>query len=1552
MSSMDNRVVQMKFENEQFNSRIKSSEEALKKFQEALKMKDAGKAFQDINNESEKVKLDGIKDAIDKVNSHFSLLGVATLKIFSSIIDGAINCGKKVANALFIQPRTDGFVEYEQKMTSIQTMMAATGEKLPVVKAALEDLNVYADKTIYSFADMTQNVSKFTNAGISLKDSVGAIKGVSNAAALAGANANEASHAMYNFAQALSSGYVKLIDWKSIENANMATMSFKEELLKTAAAMGTVKAVGGGMYEVLSTNAKGKEFQDVISSTKNFNDSLSYQWMTSEVLTATLNRYADETSEVGKAAFAAAQDIKTFSQWFDTLREAAGSGWALTFELIIGDFEEAKALFKDLNDEFGGLIEGMSDARNNMLKEWAAQGGRDSLIKSFWNVYNAIKSVIKPIHDAFRNIFPPTSGEQLANLTKSIERFTEKLKISDKTAKVLYNTFNTVFSVAKVLRDLFGGGLYIALKGFTLVIREGWTILRPFLSVLTSCTSMITEFIAKFTDIPEVKTLFVSTFRVINETLNAFGVLFKKEFYKIANSESVRIVLTTLLEIKDTIKMVAQSASESLNTLSDKIKSSVSAIKIDKNPFNNLEKTVTTSSGKINNRIDSIKESFDKLKSIDLSPLSEGFKKFIEEPLIALYNFTIKAVKKIRSTIKSLFDYLTGPDFLNFDTLNLFGLGILIKTIRDFKKDKNTLISILGDFAKSHRAIVSSITKMGNAVTETFETMQNKLKADILKTIAISIGMITASIFVLSKIDADKLAISLGSVSVLMLELWGFSKSISKFNVKNFTSTSFAVVELALALDLMAAAVKKLSKIDTLDLVKGLAGLGIVMVEMNLMMKSMSNLQSTVKMEGIIAFSIALNLIASAVKKLGKLNIISLTKGLSGLTIILAELSLFMNSTKFSNVNLSAAAGILLLSTALKIIASAVSKLGKLDIVSLVKGLSSIGLILLELNIFIKSMGSPEKMIAIGAGITILSIGLRSLAGSVKKLGKLDIPVLVKGLSALGIILAELTVAMKSVGSVKGLSSVAFLAMAAAMNMLVVPLKVFGSMSLWSIAKGLTMLAGSLATMALFAAALSPLAAVLPVISLFVLSIAGSIVGVGIGINALAVGLAALGSIGSIAFNQMIKNAKKLFTLLAPLAKEGAKAIVAFVTEVSKKSVEFAKAIGIIVIEGIKEFARRAPEFIAAGLKMVIDLLKSIKDHIVEFTILGAEILINFLNGLATKLPDLITAGVNVTVAFIKGVTDNLPKLIQAGWDFIIAFINGIADGLEKNRKPLLDAMYNLGMAIVKFLYDGILYLPTKLLEAGSKLLENFKTGIKNKLEDVYNLGVRVAGRFKKGIEDGARGAAEAARTAARQVREAFNREANDSGPSNKRHASGKKMADDVSRGARAGFKIKSPSRVFREMGYWNNVGLAEGLEEYSYLSVDAAESLANQTTDKTKEAFKDVADNLEAQSDISLEKELTIKPVIDLSDFDPDDIPMPDDFPFKPNPTSFQGYYKTTKENDNTDIERQKEVVKEEISNMFNINAVIREEADIKRIARELFELQREYSRERGILV
>lgn len=390
-TTIDQRVVEMRFDNKQFEQNVNTSMSTLDKLKQKLNLSGASKGLENINAAAKNNNLSALGNAASTVASKFSAMEIMGVTALANITNSAVNAGKRMVAALTIEPVKTGFNEYELKMDSVKTIMASTGESVQTVNKYLNELNEYSDQTIYSFSDMTQNIGKFTNAGVKLEDAVMAIKGISNEAAVSGANANEASRAMYNFAQALSAGYVKLIDWKSIENANMATVEFKQQLIDTAVELGTVTKAADGMYMTLDGNA--------FSATKNFNEVFQDQWMTSEVLVETLKDYADETTEIGAKAKKAAQDVTKLSQVFDIAKETAQSGWARTWEILFGDIESAKALFTPISEFINKIIDGMSDFRNNIL-----EGAFASPFKGLAETLDKVSGATETVSEATKNL--------------------------------------------------------------------------------------------------------------------------------------------------------------------------------------------------------------------------------------------------------------------------------------------------------------------------------------------------------------------------------------------------------------------------------------------------------------------------------------------------------------------------------------------------------------------------------------------------------------------------------------------------------------------------------------------------------------------------------------------------------------------------------------------------------------------------------------------------------------------------------------------------------------------------------------------------------------------------------------------------------------------------------------------------------------------------------------------------------------------------------------------------------------------------------------------
>ena len=390
--TIDERVVSMEFDNKQFESNVRTSLSTLDKLKQSLNLKGAAKGLENVNEAAKNCNLSPLSKAADTVKIKFSAMEVMAVTALANITNSAVNAGKKIVKALTIDPVKLGFQEYETQINAVQTILANTqskGTTLDDVNEALDTLNKYADKTIYNFTEMTRNIGTFTAAGIDLDTAVNAIQGIANLAAVSGSSPQQAATAMYQLSQALASGTVKLMDWNSVVNAGMGGQVFQDALKETA-------------------RVHGIAIDDMIKKNGSFRETLQEGWLTSEILTETLQKFTltteglteeqikanremlkskgyteeqiDEIFKLGQTATDAATKVKTFTQLLDTLKEAAQSGWTQTWELIIGDFEEAKELWTSISDTVGEFINAMSDRRNNLL-EGALTSKWDKMIK-------------------------------------------------------------------------------------------------------------------------------------------------------------------------------------------------------------------------------------------------------------------------------------------------------------------------------------------------------------------------------------------------------------------------------------------------------------------------------------------------------------------------------------------------------------------------------------------------------------------------------------------------------------------------------------------------------------------------------------------------------------------------------------------------------------------------------------------------------------------------------------------------------------------------------------------------------------------------------------------------------------------------------------------------------------------------------------------------------------------------------------------------------------------------------------------------------------------
>ena len=386
-TTIDQKVVEMRFDNKHFESNVKETLSTLEKLKQRLNLTGASKGLENIGHVANKVDMSGINNAVDTVRSKFSALEVMGITALANLTNSAVNAGKRMVKALTIDPVMDGFREYEMTLNAIQTTMAGTGKTAKEVEEQLKRLDDYADKTVYSTSDMLNNLPKFTNAGVDLEKATTAMIGIANATALAGGDAGKASIAFYNLGQAIGTGYLTRMDYNSINNAGIATMEWKEQMVEAAIAAGTLKKANDGLYKA------GKK---TFTIQQLFIDGLQEQWATTDVMMKVFEDYGNETTEIGKKAYSSAQDIKTFSMMMDSLKATAGTGWKDTWQIIFGDLEKAKEFWTGLTNFISNIINGMAEARNAILNS--------ILGKSFVGLFEGIRKSADSVKGAVETV--------------------------------------------------------------------------------------------------------------------------------------------------------------------------------------------------------------------------------------------------------------------------------------------------------------------------------------------------------------------------------------------------------------------------------------------------------------------------------------------------------------------------------------------------------------------------------------------------------------------------------------------------------------------------------------------------------------------------------------------------------------------------------------------------------------------------------------------------------------------------------------------------------------------------------------------------------------------------------------------------------------------------------------------------------------------------------------------------------------------------------------------------------------------------------------------
>lgn len=1413
---IDERVVEMRFDNAQFERNTRQSIKTLNALNESLKLEGAEKSFEKIEDASAKVDFDKMQSALESLNSKFSAVEVMGVTALMRITNQAMDTGEKLVKSLSIDQVTSGWNKYAQKTASVQTIMNATGKSITKVNSYLDKLMWYSDETSYGFTDMTQSLGQLTAAGGDIDKMIPMIMGIANATAYAGKGASEFQRVIYNLNQSYSQGYLNLMDWKSVELAGVATAELKQQIIDTGVELGKIKkgAVTVGTFgstlskkwadkEVMET-AFGK-LADFTMAIKEGVDNGTYK-NASEGIAALADQYDEATVK----AFKAAQEAKSFSEAIDATKDAVSSGWLETFEIIFGNYDIAKGFWTDLTDSLWDLFAAGKDSRNDLLSGAFDNGWTQMMKSGLSDVSDLLET---GLYQGLSNVGVITDEdvEKAGSFGAAVGEALKKGKLSTETLEKALRGAGNGFSKMLDLSDA-------ELKKLGYTRKEVENIsskFTKFFEKVDDGTLSISDFADKMTQTSGREHLFNGILNVLNDISAALQPM-KDAFNDILGptSEGIYKALTAFDEFTGKLQLSEDTADKvqrafagffsvikmGLSFLKG-VGSGIATVFTSLSPVGNSLLTLAANIGdyfvkleQSSNITGTFSEVLSTLSYI-LDKVAGGIQKVIDwiielgtktsvvfDPIKAVgtwfenfISFITPKLKWLADKIGEIFEELgsgVSGAFGNLNTNAVWGFanaGMIAGLVAGIKG----FLAAFKDIGSTIKDTVGGVTELLNKLGEAIAAWKNNKNAETLKTIATAVAILAGSLVVLSMVKPERLAASVGAMISLFIELLAalaIYDEITKKTKKVGKGTSSMVV-MAAGVLILSSALKKIADIDSEKLVSSVIALGAVMAELVAAQIAISKWapDGAKHAMSMLVMAAAVRVLAGAIEQLGSLEWDEIVKGLVAVGGLLAEVAAFSALSKFSELSVGKAAGILILAAALAVLEKSVTAFSKMSLKQIGRGLAAVGGLLAEIAAFSFLSSFADHILSTAVAMTILSGGLLILSNAMANLGGMSLEQIGAALAALGGGLIEMGIALTLVkGSLA--SAASFLIMAAALNALVSPLKTFSEMSLEEIGHGLLALGGA---MGIFAIAVGGLSLIGPIV-----------IGVSLALSLLAGSFALLlGAMAAVSLMPL-----KMDVLVGALGTLGAAVgvfIAGVIAGLGTAVGSIATAIAEIVVAVCNAIAEAAPAIGDALIELITalcDVLIACTPRILETidTVFG-----NVFSYIGSKLTDLgkwlwekikdpfgvnnavdaaKESGKNVAAGYAEGIAEGadlpatgivgLAKAAQTAFKVFWGIhspsklaaedagyiVDGLIQGLGNNTDAAKSAMAALANGMNDTFSNelGLQSSTSVSMKDGQLFVSDIGEGVANKADNLCsfmeNLGVRAHNAFRSGL--------------------------------------------------------------------------------------------------------------------------------------------------------------------------------------------------------------------------
>lgn len=1329
-SHVDERIVSMQFDNKQFESGVQTSMASLDKLQEKLSFKDAGDGLKGLTAAANRVDFGGLSINIEGVTAKFTAFQSFVHGMFESLGSDVMNFGKRLVNSLTFDQISSGWQKYSQMATSVASIIAATGDSQTEVYGQLGKLNWFADATSYSLTQMTSAYSKFAAAGVDAEESMQAIMGLATASSRAGISASDPrfNNVLYNVSQAMGMGYMSTLDWRSLENANIATKEFKQYLIDAAVAAGELEKTVDGVF-----TKSGKEV-----TADNLRNSLSEKWLTKQVMLSGFGIYGgfvdevyeyavekgisaeqamqelkesvedcdDETRKFGYAAMRSAQETKTWQEAVDATKDAVSTLWMDIFQDIIGNYEEAKEVWGSVAEFLYEAFATPLEKVEEILSTWKLLGGRTIMLDGLSQSAENLGKIIDAVREAFKNLFPAINASTILDISRKFRDFAKDAAPSETTL----NKITTAFSGVAAIFDL----------GKT-IIGKVWEIVKNFFSTMSGgsknildVAAAIGEWISKMVEAIESSELFNGIFETLGDVTTRVAEFLRLALggiwsdFSLAGGGAQGVINAVLGVIEDmgrTLLTIIQDLTgwdlsgwftglyEVISWLKDKLSSIVELITGDKDL--SVWETIKKIFSDLNDVLGPLVE---KVGSF-FSSLVDGAKNFLDKinfstivtSLQTVWDWIKSTGTKVWEWIKEFVSSLKGVELTDItDIFGGVGVGVGGLTIFAVFRKVQDLITTIKGFAGVGTKISEFLGGLRTSLIELSNAAKTSLNVSVIEKIAVAVIMLAGAMKLISTIPVDQMVFSLGAVSTILAETVGSMAIFSQLDLtKKMNSIATGMILVSVSVVILAGAVKMLAELDWAQLAKGLLGVTVLLGEVGVFVNNVRANDLAATGFGIMEMAVAIAILSSSVEKLGAISFDQLIVGLGAVGILLTEIGVFVNKILPEDL-IATGLGMIEIGAAMAIMTSIAEKFASFTLDQLVAGLGAVGVLLGEIAIFTEYV-DPQGLISAGLGIIEIALALKILAGIAEQFAAMETEALVTAVGAIGVIMAEIVGLAWGLNEFGG-SSGELLAAGAALIL---------------VGAGLAIVAGVVKSLASIpfenlVQGVAALGAVILELGVALKLAEGSLLG------------AASLLVVAVALNALIP----IIALLAALPAEA----------VGKALLELAGALAILILAGAGAELVGAGLFILAGALIALGAaflaagvgLSALSAGIATFATLSMGAIEAFVVGIGvvissilTLLPSIATALAASLVVFIAtlagGAATILASVVALGaaiLDALIELVPKVVELVVTTLSAILAGLIELVPQVLELVGEIIMGILELLLEAVPKVIE------------------------------------------------------------------------------------------------------------------------------------------------------------------------------------------------------------------------------------------------------